>query len=532
MFEQLAKQGCSNSAGLGRVCDQNRLNSILHLVVTQTMQRGQSTFGEMKNLPHLIEDCIGCIADWYAFRTQQPRAKAPDPMPVDAIGRIVSDDEDLSRPFILSDSQRARHLYVLGATGSGKTNLILQLLAQDLAQGRSIVVVDLRGDLIDRLLLRLSEEPDSSLQERTVLLDLRDAERIIGFNPLSGTAEAHSRAYLVLDALRNHADSWGVQLEETLRNTLIALAEDNRTLLDIEPFLTDADFRLKVLGGVNDPSVRAFFSRYGALSLDKQQAWFLPVLNKVTPLLGIPRLRLLFGANPALQVSRLLDTPGQIVLVALAVDRFHSASRLVGSLIIGAIEAAIMSRVDIPEASRVPVNLYVDEFETMASEAFGSIVAEGRRFRLSLTLSHQNLSQIPTGLRQVIRNNVQTQILFQTGSIDARELRSELVQLEGDGATELQTLPVGEAFVLCRPDEPVRVRFRESRDPSVSKEQVRKFIQAAHLTVGSTAVSGAVKESKGARTGQGAGSDPVTSEAPADPPVRHQRLPRRIRGRE
>lgn len=513
-----------------RVCRKNRLNSILHPVVTQTMERGQSTFGEMKNLPQLIEDCIGCIADWYVFRNQQPRATALGPMPADAIGRIVADEEGQLRPFTLVNPQRARHLYVLGATGSGKTNLILQLLAQDLAQGSSIVVVDLRGDLIDRLLLRLSEEAE--LSERTVLLDLRDAEQIIGFNPLAGTAEAHSRAYLVLDALRNQADSWGVQLEETLRNTLIALAEDNRTLLEIEPFLTDADFRLNVLDGVDDPSVQAFFGRYGALSPDKQQAWFLPVLNKVTPLLGIPRLRLLFGADPSLQISRLLDTPGQIILVALAVDRFHSASRLVGSLFIGAIEAAIMSRVDIPEASRVPVNLYVDEFETMASEAFGSIVAEGRRFRMSLTLSHQNLSQIPSGLRQVIRNNVQTQILFQTGSIDARELRSELVQLESDGATELQSLPVGEAFVICRPDEPVRVRFRESRDPNVSREQVREFVQAVHLTMGSMAAAGTAKGRKRPVSVEGPESDPETGEAPAEPPVRHQRLPRRVRGRE
>ena len=151
---------------------------------------------------------------------------------------------------------------------------------------------------------------------------------------------------------------------------------------------------------------------------------------------------------------------------------------------------------------------------------------------MSLTLSHQNLSQIPSGLRQVIRNNVQTQILFQTGSIDARELRSELVQLESDGATELQSLPVGEAFVICRPDEPVRVRFRESRDPNVSREQVREFIQAVHLTMGSMAAAGTAKGRKRPVSVEGPESDPETGEAPAEPPVRHQRLPRRVRGRE
>jgi hypothetical protein len=190
------------------------------------------------------------------------------------------------------------------------------------AQGRSIAVVDLRGDLFDRILEIIAAAKPQPNPSTITLLDLRDPGRIVGFNPLSGAGEPHSRAYLVLDAIKSHADSWGIQLDETLRNSLIALAEANLSLIELEPLLTDDLFRLKVLQQSTDPSVHAFFERYGALSPERRQSWYLPVLNKVTPLLGMPRLRLLFGAPNPLDLSSILDRPGSVLLVSLAVDRF------------------------------------------------------------------------------------------------------------------------------------------------------------------------------------------------------------------
>lgn len=149
--------------------------------------------------------------------------------------------------------RQARHLYLLGATGCGKTNLILQLLTQDFRQGRTVAIIDLRGDLVDRALLRLASDNGSVSPEQVTLLDLRDPNRIVGFNPLGGCAEPHSRAYLVLDALKSHAESWGIQLEETLRNSLIALAESDFSLLELEPLLTDRTFRDSVVGRSKKP---------------------------------------------------------------------------------------------------------------------------------------------------------------------------------------------------------------------------------------------------------------------------------------
>lgn len=427
-------------------------------------------------------------------------------------------------PFVLSPEERRRHTYLLGSTGCGKTSLIRQLVSADIASSHSAIVVDLRGDLYDQVVALLVTADPAVDPARVTLLDLRDVNRIIGFNPLAGAGDAHSRAYLVLDALRAMADSWGIQLGETLRNILILLAETDLSLLELEPLLTNVSLLRRTVIRSSDPYVRTFFGRYLDLSPERREAWYVPVLNKVTPLLGVPRLRLLLGAPNTIDLRSLIDQPGQIVLISLGVDRFHSAARLIGSLLIGALESAVMTRVDLPEYRRVPINLYVDEFETMATENFSTIVAEGRRFGLALTLSHQNLSQLPTKLRSVIRNNVKTHIHFQTGSVDARELRHELDLGEDDASYLLQQLPVGHAFVCRREDDPVLVRFSGSRQLHPSRHLVAQFTNRVHAAMGSLPAHQASIAIESRLSSRSDSRDWSDSNIGA---VRHERTPRR-----
>lgn len=477
----------------------------------------------MKSIASIIEGTLLFASSRQAVRKQNRSQSEIDVEPR-PIGWVLPNGDPGSRyPLEISQEERARHLYILGATGSGKTNFIMQLLARDIADKRTVAVIDLRGDLVDKVLARLDLKESETLAKRVQLLDLRDPDRIIGFNPLIGGADPHSRAYLVRDAIKAHSDSWGVQLDETLRNGLIPLAESNMSLLELEPLLTDRAFRQRLVGQSSDPSVASFFSRYDALSTERQQAWFLPVLNKVTPFLGIPRLRLLFGSPNCLDFKAALDTHGAILLVALGVDRFHSAARLIGSLIIGAIESAAMSRVDTPEQLRNPVNFYVDEFEAMATVAFSSIIAEGRRFGLALTLSHQNLSQIERQLRDTILNNAHTQMFFATGGEDARRLTSYLkLGEEEDPVQLLQSLPIGQAYMRKRPGDPVLIRIDESKPPQLQGSALADLLSLVYDSMGSLSATEAQARIAGRRSSK---EPPETSGE--RPGVRHKRRPGR-----
>ncbi len=156
--------------------------------------------------------------------------------------------------------------------------------------------------------------------------------------------------------------------------------------------------------------------------------------------------------------------PGSLLLVALAADRVHSLAGIFGCLVVSAIENAVMQRVDLPEHKRNPVHLYLDEFENFQSTAFESIIAEGRRFRLGLTLSHQNLHQLDTRLRHVVSNNASTKIYFRTGHTDAVELGRELASFgEREPVSALMHLPVGDAFAIGEGRRARKVRFREAK---------------------------------------------------------------------
>jgi hypothetical protein len=434
---------------------------------------------------------------WESRAAQSPSPPTDVPPDYTILGHVLpSTDEALPDRVEarLSDSgivalwpeARLRHLYVLGATGTGKTNLLLRLIESDIKNRRAFCVIDLRGDLVDRILLRLANSaPPEAWRERLLLMDLRDSERVVGFNPLLGEGDVYNRALHLLAVLQRQAGSWGVQIEDTLRNCLFALAETGWSLLEVEPLLTNAAFRAQVLRQVTDTQVKSFFRRFDAMSSASQVSWAQAALNKLSPLLSIPSLRLTFGQRQTVSFRRLLDKqPGMIVLVALAVDRLHEAARLTGGMVVSSFQTAIMSRADQPESERVPVHLYVDEFESMATDRFEAIVAEGRRFGLGLTLSHQNITQLSPNLRHVLRNNVHTQAYFQTGALDARELAKEI----GGGKSSSEVLAalmaqgVGQAYLVRRSQPSARIQVLHCPDPRVTPEQVRAVRAASAAT--------------------------------------------------
>jgi len=386
---------------------------------------------------NLIEQPIVWLSH-VAKREQMPTRKC--------VSQALAHDLDTGEAIGFEASDFARHTYILGATGCGKTSLIVQLLERDVCKEHTVCVVDLRGDLVTAilgLLKRLAIDPD-----RVSLLDLREQKRIQGFNPLRGAGEPFIRALHLLDVVAQEAESWGVQLEESLRSALLVLSYAGRTLPEIEQLFFDDRFRAECLTHCPDDGLIGFWNRYSAMSGEKQQTWALAVLNKVTSLLAVPSLRTMLGSSSSLDLGRLLGQKGRIILVSLAVDELHRSSRMLGSLFVSCLSREMMARVNVPESHRNPVRLYVDEFENFGSESFEGLIAEGRRFGLSLVLSHQTLAQIPPRLRSVIRNNVGLQILFQCGYEDSRQLKHELS--EDCSISDLRCLTVGQAVVMKR----------------------------------------------------------------------------------
>lgn len=348
------------------------------------------------------------------------------------------------------------HALLIGATGSGKTNLMHHLIAQDIERGHSVVVLDLRGDLVDSVLELAAGRVHPS---NVTLIDLREKDRPHGFSPLFGPGEPYFRALGVLDAIAHESDSWGVQLSETLRYALMLFAEVGNPITQLEQLFYNSTFRLQCLSLAENSPTTDFWERFHALSSDKQQALAMPVLNKLSMLTSTRSLRKVLGHCHPVDLGEQLNTPGSITLVSLAIDELHGAAKMMGNMILSSICREIFSRVQVGEHNRNPVRLYVDEFEHFVLRDFESFLAEGRRFALSLVLAHQTLAQLTPKMRSMILGNVGVKFAFRAGREDSQTLCKDLT---GDPSLiDLNDLRTGEALMWIRGEGVEMVEINE-----------------------------------------------------------------------
>lgn len=350
----------------------------------------------------------------------------------------------------LHEKRKARHIYIIGVSGSGKSVLLLHLIAHDILNGHSFSVFDLRGDLINAILELLAGYVEPSLVQ---FFDLREKLRPTGFHPLQGSGEPYFRAFNVFDAIAESSDSWGPQLAETLRNGLLLLSVSGCPLTDLERLFYDARFRRALITKTTEGRLHSYWSRFDEMSPDRQAALAAPVLNKISILYSTESLRRLFGNPNPVDLGAHLNRRGSVTLASLAVDELHSAGVMTGSLLLSSICREIFARVDVPESHRNPVRLYVDEFENFGMKEFESILAEGRRFKLSAVLAHQTLAQLTPKMRSIILGNAGTIIAFRTSREDAAVISRHIT---GDPkALELADLPTGYAYVWSQGHDPI-----------------------------------------------------------------------------
>lgn len=370
------------------------------------------------------------------------------------------------------------HCLIIAATGAGKTNLIHHLIAQDVMLCHSFMVLDMRGDLVNAALgICAGRVPP----EKIALLDLREKKHVIGFNPLQGAGEPFFRALNVHDVVAAESESWGVQLSETLRQALMLLATAGRYLTDLESLFFDDEFRNHCLSCSTDESVNAFWGRYAALSAEKKQVQASPVLNKVSLLMATPALRAMLSHEVPVDLGTHLNTPGTVTLVSLAADELHGAGRMMGSLILAAVCREIFARVTIAEADRIPVRLYVDEFEHFGTREFETILAEGRKFGISLVLAHQTLAQLAPRARSVILNGVGVKIAMRTGRDDSSVLSQDLTGNSKE--IDLSQFPVGEAIIWTSEDAPIHIEVNAPivRNPGVRTKSAEDLVRQIRL---------------------------------------------------
>ena len=347
-------------------------------------------------------------------------------------------------------SDRATHFYVIGASGTGKSKFLEYLVRQDIKNGEGFGIIDPHGDLIEAVKSRLALTEDG-LDERVVLIDPTDRESSVCFNPLEtveGVSAAELAAELVLVFKKIWHDAWGARMEDIFRNTLIALIENNLTLAEVPAILTNAALRANLTSKIENDTCREFFQKFDSWNKKTRAEWTESTLNKVNAFLSDGRVRDIFvSPKSSFNLREIMDSR-KILLIKLDKGRLKGASDLLGSLLLSKIQMAAFSRADVRESERKKFYLYIDEFQNFATESFTDILAEARKYKLSLTLADQNLVQLPSELRAAILTNCGLQAYFRISRYDAELLAKESyagVFAEPQGwetyIQELQSLP-------------------------------------------------------------------------------------------
>lgn len=336
----------------------------------------------------------------------------------------------IKKPIRLSSNDRRRHLYMIGQTGTGKSKFLENLAYQDMMDGKGFAFIDPHGDSAEVLMGAVPKER----VEDVVYFNPADMDDPIGLNMFEFNTP-DQKDFLVQEAINmlyglydpGHTGIVGPRLEHIFRNAALLLMSDPEggTFIDIPKLLVDQEFMKSKLKYVTDPTVLEFWTKEWPASQKSSESGELVswVASKFGPFLSNDAMRNIIGQTKSGFNLRDIMDNRKILIVNLSKGKMGEInSKLLGIIFVMKFQAAAMARADTPEDERVDFSLYVDEFQNFMTESFESILSEARKYRLSLIMANQFMTQLTDKIREAIIGNVGTVVAGRIGITDAEML--------------------------------------------------------------------------------------------------------------
>lgn len=422
----------------------------------------------------------------------RPLGLAPPPVRL-----LVNDDEPAASARLLGRSLHAgshgravqlpvkaalSHCHLIGPTGSGKSTLLARLIVADATAGRGVLLVEPKGDLVSDVLGRLPAERHDDI----VVIEPSDGEAVVGLNPLAGPRDqAERRADELLALFKSlFGGTVGPRSSDVLLHALITVARhEDGALTDVPPLLTQAAFRRRMVGAVNDPLVLGpFWAGFEALSEREQATVLAPLMNKLRVLTTRAAIRRMLGQpRPAFRLEQVFDEQ-KLVLINLNKGLVGpETTRLLGSLVLAQLWRAIQRRSAVPQRRRRPVMVVIDEWqEYTAALDFGDVLATSRGLGVGWSLAHQHLAQLPPELQSAVLANARSRVAFRPAQKDAAALAAVL----GTGVTsaELERLDAYQAVARVLVDNAPSPAFSLATEPLPEPVTSARVLRQASAT--------------------------------------------------
>jgi hypothetical protein len=333
----------------------------------------------------------------------------------------------------LTADERRRHVYILGATGTGKSTMLLSMIEQDIKNNKGLCVIDPHGDLIDQILSVIPREriPDViyfNPDDISYPMGINLLELTPGLNAEDTVREKEFIAESIISVFHKiYSDKYsGPRMEYILRNTIhTAFTVPDATLFTIYKLLINTPFRKSVVRNLTDENLKDFWKYEFDKAGDYQKVKMIsPITNKIGRFLFSPTAkRILEQPKSTINFDRILNE-GKVLLCNLSKGKIgEDNSSVFGVLIMAKIQLAALKRARMKPEDRKDFYLYVDEFQNFATPAFAQILSEARKYRLSAILAHQTTSQIEEdSLVNVTLANTGTVICFRSANPEDERL--------------------------------------------------------------------------------------------------------------
>ena len=324
-------------------------------------------------------------------------------------------------------------MYILGATGTGKSTMLLSMINSDIKNGKGLSVVDPHGDLIEQILQIIPEERIKDV----VYFNPDDIAYPVGINLLELTPNLppedalREREFITESVIslfhKIYSEKYsGPRMEYILRNTIhTAFTIPNATLFTVYKLLINTKFRKSVVRNIKDENLKDFWKYEFAKAGDYQKVKMIsPITNKIGRFLFSPSAkRILEQEKSTVDFDEVINE-GKILLCNVSKGKIgEDNSELFGVVIMAKLQLAALKRARLPMEQRKDFYMYVDEFQNFATQAFAQILSEARKYRLGAILAHQTTSQLEdSSLVHVTLANTGTVVCFRTANPEDERL--------------------------------------------------------------------------------------------------------------
>ncbi len=418
----------------------------------------------------------------------------PHPPPGEGVLLGTNTYRNQQTAIYLEPEDRLRHLYIIGQTGTGKTGLMKSMIIQDIKNGEGCCFIDPHGtDILDIL----AAVPPERYQD-VIYFDPADLARPFALNFLEyDLSRPEQKTFIINELLmifrRLYGDvpeSMGPAFEQYFRNATQLVMEDpasGSTILDIARVLSNSEFRREKLAKSMNPIVNQFWQEIatkagGEASLENIVPY---ITNKFDDFTANDFIRPIIGQQESsFKFREVMDTK-KILLINLSKGRLgEKNANLLGLIIVGKLFMAALSRADSPRVEHPPFYLYIDEFQNITTDSIPGILSEARKYKLSLSVAHQFLSQVDEKTRNAVFGNVGNMAVFRTGEEDAEFFAKQFAPVFT--ALDFVNLETRNAYmkILAKgiPQKPFDMKTADL--PSLNHAQTDDLIHLSSLTYG------------------------------------------------